>query len=63
MFVFDVGVHVSAAPQVCDELCRTQVNQLEAGILLFTIFIALMTAVVCMGCLDTPTRFETPKEL
>lgn len=48
--------------RVCDERCRTQVNQLEAGILLFTLLIALGLGTYCMGILGTPSVFESVKD-
>jgi len=39
-----------------------QVSQLEAGMLILTILIALGFGTWCLGILDTPTRFATPKE-
>lgn len=47
---------------VCDARCRTQVSQLEAGILLITLLVALGLGTYCMGILDTPTRFEQVKD-
>ena len=40
----------------------TQVSQLEAGMLILTILVALGFGTWCLGILDTPTRFATPKE-
>jgi hypothetical protein len=48
--------------RVCDAKCKTQVKQLEAAILLFTLLVALGFGVWCMGILDAPTRFESVKE-
>mmetsp|Transcript_3149 Transcript_3149/g.9101 ORF Transcript_3149/g.9101 Transcript_3149/m.9101 type:complete len:306 (+) Transcript_3149:193-1110(+) len=47
---------------LCDERCRTQVNQLEAAILLLTLLVALGLGTYCMGILDGPTRFESQKD-
>lgn len=48
--------------RVCDAKCKTQVNQLEAAILLFTLLVALGFGIYCMGILDAPTRFESVKD-
>jgi hypothetical protein len=47
---------------VCDARCKTQVNQLEAGLLLIVLIVALGFGTYCMGILDTPTRFESVKD-
>ena len=39
-----------------------QVSQLESGLLILTLLIALGFGTYCMGILDTPTRFATPKD-
>lgn len=45
-----------------DWLCVVwQVSQLEAGMLILTLLIALGFGTYCLGILDTPTRFATPK--
>lgn len=60
----DVAAPTPDAPKglVCDKTCRTQVNQLEAFILLATLLAALGMGICCMGILDGPTRFEAQKE-
>ena len=52
-------VHAVALQNV---LVPVQVSQLEAGMLILTILIALGFGTWCLGILDTPTRFATPKE-
>ena len=39
-----------------------QVAQLEAGMLILTILIALGFGTYCLGILDTPTRFALLKD-
>lgn len=47
---------------ICDKTCKTQVRWLE-GILVVTLgAVGLMVGLCCLHILDTPTRFETPKD-
>lgn len=46
----------------CDALCRVQVKWLEGMLALLIIIIASLSGMCCLGVLDTPTRFESPKD-
>ena len=57
----ETGSQRQRAPAVRDTVAfpkPLQVSQLEAGILLLTLLVALALGTYCMGILDTPTRFE-----
>jgi len=56
------GVAVKADVGVCGQLCQTQVKWLEGIMALFILTIAAMAGMCCLNMLDTPTRFESPKE-
>ncbi|GBF93172.1 hypothetical protein Rsub_05904 [Raphidocelis subcapitata] len=47
---------------VCDERCRTQVKWLEGMLALLLIIVATLSGLCCLSVLDTPTRFESPKD-
>lgn len=55
---------LGAAPEgsLCDGKCRAQVYVLEAIILAVIIISAVSTGVCMMNILNTPSRFEAPKE-
>ncbi|KAI8470636.1 MAG: hypothetical protein J3K34DRAFT_419821 [Monoraphidium minutum] len=47
---------------VCDAVCRTQVKWLEGMLALLLVIVAALSGMCCLGVLDTPTRFESPKD-
>ncbi|GAB4816174.1 hypothetical protein N2152v2_003220 [Parachlorella kessleri] len=46
----------------CDQRCQIQVKYLEGFIVLVTVALALGVGFCCMHIINTPTRFETPKD-
>lgn len=52
----------SNSTMVCNAKCRTQVLALQALILGLTLLSALLSGFCLMHALDTPTRFEAPKD-
>ncbi|KAK9817051.1 hypothetical protein WJX72_008909 [[Myrmecia] bisecta] len=56
----DLGAPVPGA--LCTEKCRMQVRVIEVVILAVIFLSALCTGLCCMNMLDTPTKFEAPKE-
>ena len=55
---------LGAAPEgsLCNGKCRAQVFALEALVLAVIIISSVSTGVCMMNILNTPSRFETPKE-
>eukprot|EP00882_Tetradesmus_deserticola_P016832 GHRQ01018001.1.p2 GENE.GHRQ01018001.1~~GHRQ01018001.1.p2 ORF type:complete len:225 (+),score=93.09 GHRQ01018001.1:530-1204(+) len=47
---------------VCGQLCQTQVKWLEGILAALILTIAAFSGMCCLYMLDTPTRFEKPKE-
>ncbi|WIA08963.1 hypothetical protein OEZ85_008378 [Tetradesmus obliquus] len=47
---------------VCGQLCQTQVKWLEGILAAFILTLAAFSGMCCLYMLDTPTRFEKPKE-
>ncbi|KAF6266783.1 hypothetical protein COO60DRAFT_1697254 [Scenedesmus sp. NREL 46B-D3] len=52
----------SADVHVCGQLCRTQVKWLEGILAALILTFAAFSGMCCLYMLDTPTRFEKPKE-
>jgi len=48
--------------QICDAKCHRDVKIMEALIVAVVLVAALMVIFFCMHCIDTPTRFSTPKD-
>ncbi|PNH08631.1 hypothetical protein TSOC_004784 [Tetrabaena socialis] len=48
---------------VCGPLCQTQVRWLEGMLGMLILALASCSGLVCLYVLDTPTRFEAPKDL
>ncbi|VFQ82182.1 unnamed protein product [Cuscuta campestris] len=46
----------------CDEVCRTKATFLESIFVAIVLLIILISGLCCMMGIDTPTRFETPKD-
>ncbi|KAG2485613.1 hypothetical protein HYH03_015676 [Edaphochlamys debaryana] len=46
----------------CGTLCQTQVRWLEGMVAMLVLALASCAGLVCLYVLDTPTRFETPKD-
>lgn len=46
----------------CGKLCQTQVRWLEGMLAALVLALATCAGLVCLNVLDTPTRFESPKD-
>ena len=47
---------------VCDATCQRDVAILEGFIIMTILSMALIVICCCMHCINTPTRFATPRE-
>lgn len=47
---------------VCGPLCSTQVSFIQSMVVITIAAVAIMIGLNCLNILDTPTRFEAPKE-
>lgn len=52
----------STSGYVCGSKCKIQVKFLEGLIVFVTVALAVGIGFCCMHIINTPTRFETPKE-